>query len=587
MLFPPGHDRLSAVMRIKDPHLWFPRGLGDQPLYQLDAELVDADRRADRRSAAFGIRTVNLNRKSDKTGESFEFQINDRPVYARGANWIPLSLFPGSPSPQQYENLLTAARDANMNMLRVWGGGYYEDDLFYELCDKFGIMVWQDFMFACSYYPDRQWFLNEVTTEATQTVERLRNHPSIVLWCGNNEIDWLHEKQIMGTGKKFHGKSIFHKLMPQIVAENDPDRPYIPSTPFGPPKDANTPRAGTVHQWDVWAFHAPSRSLTDPSNPVPRFVTEFGIQSAPSMHVIKRILAPDRMKPAALELEKHDYHLDGVNRLWRYLTELFPPQTDIGKYVYVTQLAQARQVTAYIEYLRANSIKNRGVLFWQLNDCCPAISWSAVDCLNQRKALYHYVTRAFADVLVTVVPEYETSRANVAPQVAALSTVIVNDSANPVTATLQCTLSDFNANTIDSLKMPVSVAPRTTSSPFKLPRALARPERPRSSVLRISLENNGCLLTERLFLYMPDKYLEWPPASISVAIHRLDDQTCELNLKTDTLAKDVQIIADVGHQLSDNFFDLLPSRPMRITVRTESPNPAELKYTLLTAADVI
>jgi beta-mannosidase len=293
------------------------------------------------------------------------------------------------------------------------------------------------------------------------------------------------------------------------------------------------------------------------------------------------------MKPSSAELEKHNYQLDGNNRLWRYVTELFPPQTDIEKYVYVTQLAQARLVTRYVEHLRAHNSVNRGVLFWQLNDCCPAISWSAIDCLDRPKALYYYLKRAFADVILAVVPEYEKALANVQPKIAALAAVILNDSAAPVTATLHCTLLDLRADTLDALKMPVSVAPGKTSSPFKLPRALALPERPQSSALRLSLEKDGRILAQKLFLYLPDKYVEFHSSAVSAAVRRIDPHNCELTLTTDTLAKDVQVISDAPVHLSDNFFDVLPSKPAHLTVTAEDSDPADLAFTFLSAADVV
>ncbi|GAI58772.1 unnamed protein product, partial [marine sediment metagenome] len=192
LTFDAGEDSQSTVIRIENPSLWWPAGYGQQNLYTIDAKLLSSNETIDRKQKSFGIRTVKLNRSPDEHGEKFQFEINGQPIFAKGANWVPPSIFAGSVTSADYEKLLHLAKGSAVNMLRVWGGGYYEADEFYSLCDRLGIMVWQDFMFACAYYPDRKWFLEEVETEATAIMKRLRNHPCVVLWCGNNENDWLH-----------------------------------------------------------------------------------------------------------------------------------------------------------------------------------------------------------------------------------------------------------------------------------------------------------------------------------------------------------------------------------------------------------
>ncbi|MCK4752555.1 MAG: glycoside hydrolase family 2 protein, partial [Planctomycetes bacterium] len=216
--FDPGENFHSTVIRIENPSLWWPAGYGPQNLHLLDAKLLNNNEVIDQTQKKFGIRTVKLNRSTGKK-RKFQFEINDKPIFAKGANWIPPSIFAGSTTADDYEELLHNAQKANINMLRIWGGGYYESDHFYQLCDQLGIMVWQDFMFACAYYPDRQWFLTEVKKEATAIIKQLRNHPCLVLWCGNNEIDWMHSTNKLGKGKKFYGRAIYHQLLPQLVAE--------------------------------------------------------------------------------------------------------------------------------------------------------------------------------------------------------------------------------------------------------------------------------------------------------------------------------------------------------------------------------
>ena len=292
MQFKKGQDFQSAIMRIDRPFLWWPKGYGVQHLYKIDAELFAGDELIDRSTHKIGVRTIKLVR-ADANGPTFQFEVNGQPIYIKGADWIPAALTPGRVTAADYEQLIKMAADAHINMLRVWGGGYYENPEFYETCDRLGILVWQDFMFACAYYPDRQWFLDEVTTEATAVIKQLRNYACLALWCGNNENDWLHKIGAFGGGKKFYGKDIYHKLLPQIVSELDPGTDYIPSTPhYDKPADQQ-PIA--VHQWNVWSGHAPIREYIKPPNEVERFVTEFGFASMPCMETIKKFVPADAL----------------------------------------------------------------------------------------------------------------------------------------------------------------------------------------------------------------------------------------------------------------------------------------------------
>ncbi|MHC4634949.1 MAG: glycoside hydrolase family 2 protein, partial [Planctomycetota bacterium] len=375
--FDPGQDSNSTLFRIKNPLLWWPAGYGRQNLYNIDAQLLCDSEVIDKAQKKFGIRTIKLNRTTDEHGKNFKFEVNSQPVFAKGANWVPASIFARCTNPQDYENLLTAAAEANINMLRVWGGGYYEEDQFYELCDKLGIMVWQDFMFACAYYPDREWFSQEVTNEARTIITLLRNHPCLALWCGNNEIDWMHADAKLGRGKKFYGKAIYHRLLPRLVAELNPDTNYIPTTPLIEKDKFKINHHLTMHQWDVWFGHEPVRNYCCPSKSVPRFITEFGMQSLPGLETIKTLAPQGQRRIGSLPIEKHNYQLDGNSRLYRYIGDLFGSPRSLEQFIYLSQLTHARAAKAYVEHLRAHSLRNNGVLFWQFNDCFPAITWSA------------------------------------------------------------------------------------------------------------------------------------------------------------------------------------------------------------------
>ena len=573
LTFSPGEDFQSTVIRIESPLLWWPAGYGRQNLYRLVLQLLSGDEVIERAQKKFGIRTVKLNRTPDDHGENFQFEINGQSVFARGANWVPASIFAGSLTSDDYEKLLHAAAKANINMLRVWGGGYYESDEFYDLCDQLGIMVWQDFMFACAYYPDRQWFLTEVKKEATTIIKQLRNHTCLVLWCGNNEIDWMHSTGKLGKSKKFYGRAIYHRLLPQLVAELDPDTDYIPTTPLGEKGKFKTSQFVTAHQWDVWSGHKPVRQYLCPPQDIPRFVTEFGLQSLPDMETVKNFCPPDQLRIGSFTIEKHNYQLDGNSRLYRYIGDLFGSAENLEHFIYLSQITQARAVKAYVEHLRAHNFRNNGVLFWQFNDCCPAISWSAMDAAYQPKALYYYAKRFFSELLIVVVPELDKVKADLTLPLQALNVVVINDSNQPITAVLNCRLIDLFGSVLDQVAFPIAIGSFSTSALLKLPKAIVAPTHPGKSALHLVMEKDGRKIAENLFLYLPDKYIDWPRMEISQYLSQMSEKKWKLKLRSNAIAKDVRISTTVPAQFSDNFIDLTPLDESEITIDCEQQIP--------------
>jgi len=569
LTFRAGEDSQSTVIRIKSPLLWWPAGYGEQHLYNLELGLLNSDEIIDRIQKRIGIRTAKLNRSPDEYGEKFQFEINGQPVFAKGANWVPASIFAGAVGSSDYEKLLSAAAKSNINMLRVWGGGYYEAEKFYELCDHLGIMIWQDFMFACAYYPDRRWFLEEVEKEAAIIIKRLRNHPCLVLWCGNNEIDWLHHAGCLGKGKKFYGKAIYHRLLPQLAAELDPDTDYIPTTPLGEKDEFKTGKTLTTHNWGVWSGHQPVRQYQCLPEDVPRFVTEFGMQSLPHIKTIKNFCPPEQLHIGSYSIEKHNYQLDGNSRLYRYIGDLFGTAENLEQFVYFSQITQARGVKAYVEHLRAHNFRNNGVLFWQFNDCCPAISWSAIDVTGEPKALYYYAKRFFCKLLIAVVSEPEKVQLGLPSALHPLKVIVINDSEQPITATLNCRLIDLFGHLLDQVALPIAIAPFSTSTPPKLPKTIIFPMHPDKSCLHLVIDRNGEKIAENLFFYLPDKYIDWPKAEISKSFSQITDKQWKLKLKSNAIAKDVQISTSVAAQFSDNFIDLIPPDEFEVTINCE------------------
>jgi len=396
----------KAVVRlqVRDPARWFPRGYGDQPRYDLDLTLQTGDGSTlDRWTKKIGFRSVRLNTAPDADGSPFTVVVNDVPVFVRGANWIPDDTFPSRMTRDRYEARLTQAADANVNYLRVWGGGIYESEDFYDLADELGLLVGQDFLFACAAYPEEEPLAAEVAAEAREQVTRLARHPSLVLWTGNNENiwgfhDWGWEKQLAG---RTWGEGYYLDVLPRIVAELDPTRPYWPGSPYsGTGRHPNDPGHGTTHIWDVWNTH----DYTHYRSYRPRFVAEFGYQAPPAYATLRAAVTDDPPTPDSPGVAHHQKALYGNEKLRRGLAGHLPVPEGFDDWLWATQLNQARAIRYGIEHFRALRPLCMGTIVWQLNDCWPVISWSAVDGAGRRKPLWYALRRAYEPRLLTIAP---------------------------------------------------------------------------------------------------------------------------------------------------------------------------------------
>jgi beta-mannosidase len=556
----------SLILSVPNPDLWFPQGYGQPNLYNLEVILKDGSRVLEEKTISIGIRTVRLDRSGTKRDQEFRIYINDIPVHVRGANWVPPSVMTGAITNKDYRKLIETAADANINMLRVWGGGVYECDEFYQLCNEKGIMVWQDFMFACSYYPDRKWFKEKISTEASVIIKKLRNNPSLCIWCGNNEIDWMHHSSALGSNKKFHGKSIFHKLLPGLIEELDSDTPYIPSTPIGTnSRELNSPDNGSIHNWRFWHEYAPVSELQCPLEEAPRFVTEFGIQSPPNYNTVKKCF-PNVTKYSQMEFEKHNFDMEGWGKIQRYISEFFPAAKSLEDFIYLAQVTQARCVKTYVERLRAAKARNGGVLFWQFNEPVPVTCWSAVDYNKTPKALIYYAKRFYAPKTVIAVPVYCEPSAGKPKKLKNLNVTAVNDTPESFTGTLNCRLEKLNGEVIDKVSLPVSVQPFGNLPLIKIPKAIACPEDPQNSLLHLSLDTPQERIAENFYFFVPDKYLDFQHPEIGIDAKPADKGRTRLILKSNTFVKDLCIETDQGLVIQDNFIDLPAERELELIV---------------------
>ncbi|HEY5455148.1 MAG TPA: hypothetical protein VIJ96_06750 [Acidothermaceae bacterium] len=447
----PGETSAVIDVAVSDVNLWWPRGYGEQPLYPVTVTLSGDNRKLATWAGTVGFRTVQLDTGADERGSAFTFSVNGVPVFARGTNWIPDDIFPSRMTRERYAERLTQARDANVNLVRVWGGGIYESEEFYDVCDELGLLVWQDFLFVCAAYAEEEPLRGEVVAEAREAVTRLSAHPSLALWNGNNENIWGHEdwgwKEHLGNHT--WGWGYYTDVLPSIVAELDPTRPYSPGTPYSftdglPPNDSTH---GTMHIWDVWN----DLDYTAYRRYVPRFVAEFGFQGPPTWATLTGAIHDDPLTPDSPGVLLHQKADDGNGKLARGLETHFPPPVSIDDWHWATSLNQARGVALGIEHFRSWSPVCMGTIVWQLNDIWPAISWSAIDSAGRRKPLWYALRRSFRDRLLTV-----------QPRDGGLALIAVNDSGHAWTEQVMLTRRTTNGEVIHSTIVAVDVAPRCT-----------------------------------------------------------------------------------------------------------------------------
>ncbi|WP_439812797.1 glycoside hydrolase family 2 protein [Streptomyces sp. P9-2] len=393
----------TVRLRVPDARLWWPRGYGEQPLYDATLTLLDGEEAVDSWEHRIGFRTVELDTSADAHGTGFTLVVNGERLFARGVNWIPDDAFPSRITRDRYRRRLEQAAAAGVDLVRVWGGGIYESEDFYDICDELGLLVWQDFPFACAAYPEEQPLRGEVEAEARENVVRLMPHPSLVLWNGNNENlwgfrDWDWEPALAGDS---WGEGYYLGVLPRVVAELDPTRPYTAGSPWSGSwrHHPNDPAHGTHHSWEVWN----RRDYADYRLDVPRFVAEFGWQAPPAYATLRRALPGEELSPDSPGVLHHQKAEDGNGKLERGLARHFAlPEGDFDRWHYLTQLSQARAVAAGIEHWRSHWPVCAGTVVWQLNDCWPVTSWAAIDGDGREKPLYHELRRLYADRLLTV-----------------------------------------------------------------------------------------------------------------------------------------------------------------------------------------
>jgi len=585
-----GRNLIDLRIEIQNPSLWYPAGYGDQPLYEFKAQLGPPGQWSETRTTKAGLRSIVLDRHPDQWGRSFQLVVNGIPVFAKGADVIPFDSFPNRVTTANYRRILESARDANMNTIRHWGGGYYETDEFYQICDELGIMVWQDFQFGNDWQPGTYAFKLNIEAEADDQVRRLRNHPSIVVWCGNNEteaaLNWGDRAKLPPDVKFQMWQDYlteFSGILNRVVARLAPETAYWPSSPSAD-YEAVSPsyHTGDDHIWDVWHGRVPFSTYETHHS---RFVTEYGFQSFPEMKTIEAFTQPeDRTGIFTPVMLAHQKNNEGNSIIHDYLLKDYPEPKDFPSFLYVSQVLQAEGIKIGAEHFRRSRPETMGSIFWQLNDCWPVASWSSIDYYGRWKALQYYARRFYAPILVS--PHVEDG---------SLKVYIVNDQPNAIdtVTVLAVYLMDFDGKELLKYKEPVKISPSSSKVYLEWPlKKLADAGAADTSRVFVVAYVGGvdATISRNITYLAPTKEIHLKPAALKVTIaleplweknhsvwEPLQQKSVaakneyEIEVSSPTLARSVYLtFGDLDVDLSDNYFDIIPGDPMKITAWSAS-----------------
>ncbi len=582
-----GRNIIDLPIEIEKPKLWYPAGYGDQPLYEFTAQLSAGGQQAELRKTKTGLRSIVLNRQLDKWGRSFELVVNGIPVFAKGADVIPFDSFPNRVTTADYRRILQSAKDANMNIIRHWGGGYYETDEFYAICDELGIMVWQDFMFGNDWQPGTYAFKQNIEAEAEDQVRRLRNHPSIVIWCGNNEtessLNW-DARKVLPLDVKYQMwqdyLTEFSGILPRVVARLDAETPYWPSSPSADYEPVTaTYHTGDDHIWDVWHGRVPFDTYETHRT---RFVSEYGFQSFPEMKTVEAFTEPaDRANIFTPVMLAHQKNNEGNAIIHDYLLRDYSEPKDFASFLYVSQVLQAEGIKIGAEHFRRSRPETMGSIFWQLNDCWPVASWSSIDYYGRWKALQYYARRFYAPVLVS--PHVEEG---------ALKVYIVSDKVKAEAATLRVRLMNFDGKVMLDETRAVDVTPLTSKVYLDWPlKKLADAGATDTSRVFVVAEvaAGGAQLSRNIVYLAPTKGVHLKPAQLKVDASGAKG-SYKVRITSAELARSVYLsFGSLDAQVSDNYFDLLPGEMVEIAVTSAATLDAlksQMKVISLTDAFV-
>ena len=557
-----GDDAIVDVV-IPSPELWWPNGYGKQPLYDVIVTASTEGQVRDEIRKTIGLRTVQLRREADQWGESFEFVVNGVPIYIKGANYIPEDLLTGRLHEARTRRLLEAAITANMNCVRVWGGGKYPENEFYAHCDELGLLVWQDFMYACSQYRMTSEFEENVRQEAIDQVKRLRHHASLMLWCGNNEIETAFVNWGLPVTPELEADylKLYEDILANVVALQDPQHDYWPSSPSsgGNFEDPNAENRGDVHYWAVWHELKP---FTEYRQFYFRFCSEFGFQSFPTDKTVATFTEPEDRNIFSYVMERHQKNGTANQKILYYLSQNYPYPKDFSSVLYASQILQAQAITYGVEHWRRHRGRNMGAIYWQLNDCWPVASWSSIDSEGRFKALHYAAKRFYAPLLLSV----EETQTTVKP-------CITNDLTTPVDVKVVWSLRQADMKVLCEGQWVGTAEPLCAtwlpildfSQDF-----LADQDKRRERYFAYALYHGGVCVSSGTTLFTPAKHFRFLNPTLQALVQDAGDAFL-VTVEAQAYARYVEIdLREADAIFSDNVFDIADREPVRLRVEKSS-----------------
>lgn len=563
-----GANKVAVDFTVNNPKLWWSNGLGEAHLYDFSTEVAVDSNTLDSQTVKTGLRSIKVVTDKDKDGSPLYFELNGVRVFAKGANLVPSDNFLPRVTREKYERTVLDAAEANMNMLRVWGGGIYEDDSFYEFCDKYGILVWQDFMFACSLYPSEGDYLESVKYEAIDNIKRLRNHPSIAVWCGNNEAyyfwyNWDLKKNYAEQNPEYaqviwrQYTDLFHKLLPEMVAEYHPEAFYRPSSPYGYPGEADSPNHGDRHYWGVWHGKHPTDQFNIEKS---RFFSEYGFQSFPEFESVK-IFAPyprDWHITSEVMLDHQRAGTYGNGLMEEYLINEYQKPKDFEHFLYMSQVLQGDAIKKAMEAHLRDMPNCMGTLFWQHNDCWPVASWASRDYYGRWKAQHYFAREAYRDILVSPIAKDDK-----------LDVYIVSDRLKESSGQLNLKVMKLDGTIVYQTTKNVKIAANNSKIVFsdKLNNLLKGVPKNEVLVHAELKDKSGELYTNNYFLTL-QKEIDFPQTHIKRTIKPIDGGF-EVSLQSEQYARAVFMSIDgIDNVIANNYFDILPDQTVVTTIQT-------------------
>lgn len=563
-----GTNRVTVDFVLHKPKLWWSNGLGEPFLYRFRTDIIAGGELLDSKTERVGIRSLKVVHQPDKDGHTFYIELNGRPVFAKGANYIPLDNFLPRVTPENYKRTILDAAGVNMNMLRVWGGGIYENDVFYDLCDEHGIMIWQDFMFACSMYPAEGALLDNIHQEAVDNVKRLRNHACIALWCGNNEcqdawLGWGWKCEIERQNKEYADKiwaqyrQQYHVTLPGVVREYAPGTFYWPSSPFAFEGEMSGTTDGDRHYWSVWHGKAP---ISDYDSEKSRFFSEYGFQSFPEFESVKRYAPyPEDWDIRSEVMMSHQRGGDHANGLIEtYLLNEYKKPRDFRAFLYMNHVLQGDAIKTAIESHRRQMPYNMGTLFWQHNDCWPVASWASRDYYGRWKAQHYYVRKAYDDILISSVVEGDD-----------LKVYAVSDRLENTSGRLQLQVCQFDGTVVHHWGKSVGISGNDSRVCFSAPLAKLLEGANRGTVyVRVDYTDKSGRVYHNNYCLGKQKDMDYPKVDLQTEVRSIEGGY-EVTVSADKFARAVCLsVADNESVYSDNYFDVQPKSSVQVQVRT-------------------